>query len=191
MSAFFPIQLTKAIQDQMRFCAHYLIEHGIDTPVKFNLLVDSLSDKDTKYLFVKVIEKDEMFNSMATQLKQLWPTGTREINGKRYPWQDSVSNLAVRLKQVWNSRELSDKYTIDDVLKCARQYLSDYENNAKYMLSLPYWISKEKTITDTKGKTKKLFVSKMADLLESKTVTDENEEWTSAFSGYLGEGDLV
>ena len=191
MSPLTSANFNPAVQQQMRFCAHYLIDHGIDTPAKFNLLVDSLTDTDNKYLFVKVVEKDEMFNSMATQLKQLWPTGTREINGKRYPWQDSVANLTVRLKQVWNSRELADKYTIDDVLKCARQYLSDYENNAKYMLSLPYWISKEKSITDSKGVTKKIYVSKMADLLESKTTTEETEDWTSVFSGYLGEGDLV
>lgn len=191
MAAFSPVQLTKAIQDQMKFCAHYLIDHGIDTPNKYLLLVDALTEADTKYTFVKIVDKDEKFLSMATQLKQLWPTGTREINGKRYSWQDSTSNLVARLKVMWNSREFGDKYTVDDVLQCARQYLSDFENDAKYMLSLHYWILKDKTVGKETGKGKRVCVSKLGDMLEGKRDNAEQEEWESAFAEYTSSGDII
>jgi hypothetical protein len=174
----------------MKFCAHYLIDHGIDTPNQFLLLVDSLRDTDPKYNFIKIIDRDEMFISMATQLKQLWPKGTREINGKRYPWQDSVQNIVTRLKLMWNSREFADKYTIDDVLQCARQYLSDFENDATYMLSLPYFIWKGKTI-GPKGSGKQIQASKLADMLEGSLTASQDSEWETAFSDYNSSGDII
>ena len=179
--------INNSIEEQVRFCAKFLLTHGITTPEKYSLLLGSLQPTDPNYEMVRINNDDSVFIDMANQLKQLWPTGTREINGRRYPWQDSAKNITIRLKQLWNARGFGEKYTVEDVLQCARQYLSDYESDATYMLSLPYWISKEKTITDTKGKTKKVYVSKMADALESKT----DDDWTSTFSGYLGEGDLI
>ena len=159
--------------------------------VKFLLLMNSLKETDPKYVMTKINDKTEFFVSLATQLKQLWPTGSREINGKRYSWQDSVQNLVTRLKLVWNSRGFTDKYTADDVLQCARQYLSDFENDTKYMLSLPYWICKDKTIKDAKGKGAKVFTSKMADLLEGKTAAEADTGWESVFTDVSGTGDLV
>lgn len=175
-------------EEQIRFCAKFLSEHGIDTPEQYTLLLNSLQPTEVVYELVKVNNKNSMFEDMATQLKQLWPSGTREINGRRYPWQDSVKNLTIRLKQLWNSKGFGDKYTTQDVLKCAREYLSDYEEDTKYMLSLPFWIAKEKTITDAQGKTKRLYTSKMADLLESAVTSNTTDSWEDIFTDFnMGE----
>ena len=182
--------LTSNISQQVRFCAHFLHEHGITTPEQYQTLVDSLDANDPVFQLTKVNTDDTLFENIITQLKELWPTGSREINGRRNSWQDSQKNLVIRLKQLWNAKGYDNKYSESDVLQCARQYLSDFESNAKYMLSLQHWISKEKVIKDSQGISKKIYTSKLAELLENKP-SNTLDGWGDIFTDFNGMGEVI
>lgn len=162
-----------AAEDQLKFCARYLVDHGINTSTKFMKLVEMLTPDDPEYGFVKINKRDEWFEEMAVQLRNLWPAGSKRIEGQLYPWRDSVANLVVRLKRMWNEREFADKYKIEDVLSAARQYLSQFETDTTYMQTLPYFIWKQ----DTKSVGKALHKSRLADMLEGRISEDNKSDW--------------
>lgn len=121
-------------------------------------------------------EPDDFYVKLAEGLRELWPPG--EKDGK-YPWRSSVKDLKTRLEFLWKDRKLKDKYTIDDCLTVARKYLSQYENNAKYMQTLKYFIFKQDKMADTKGKVKLTYKSTLADMLEDGSATVSNMDLLS------------
>ena len=129
--------------------------------------------QDVRQYVLKMQEKllksnESYFVELATKLREMWPPG--EKDGK-YPWRDSVPNLVTRLQNLWIIRELKE-YPIDFCLQVARRYLSKYENDAKYMCVLKYFILKQKHITQADGSLKYISDSKFADMLEGKEEKD-------------------
>lgn len=94
------------------------------------------------YVLVK-LSNDDMFGRMATSLVDLWPTGFRVIDGREYPWSDTVTNISEALRSLWAMRELSG-YDLEDVERCARRYLSRFSTDNSAMLSLHNFILKER-----------------------------------------------
>lgn len=129
------------------------------------------------------------FDQLATTLREMWPPG--EKAGK-WPWRDSVPNLSKRLKTLWELRSLKD-YTIDDCVMAARRYLAQFENNAKYMQTLKYFILKQEAITDKDGTNRYVSTSKFADMIESNPTVDDTAEWEKLFesSNTIDQGRLV
>lgn len=131
------------------------------------------------------------YEQLAIKLRELWPTG--EKDGK-YPWRESVSNLTKRLEILWKDRDLKDKYSLDQCLSVARKYLAQYENNAKYMQTLKYFIYKQtKLVEQNTGKINYIYKSTFADMLENNPLDEAQNEWTSIFesNSTYEEGELI
>lgn len=123
-------------------------------------------------------EKEAFFKELAEKLRQLWPSG--EKDGK-YPWRDSVVNITERLKLVWSIRNLKD-YTIDECLTAARRYLNQYENNAKYMKTLKYFILRQnERVVHKDGRIHYINQSTFADMLENQSTLELQSELEEAF----------
>lgn len=116
---------------------------------------------------------DEFFTTVATNLRELWPTG--EKDGK-YPWRDSVSDLSKRLKIIWKERQLGD-FSVEDCVQAGRRYLAQYEDNAKYMQTLKYFVFRQKSYSSKQGKVSFTYESKFADFLESNHSMSSLSEW--------------
>lgn len=128
----------------------------------------------------------DYFVTLAEGLRELWPAG--EKDGK-WPWRDSVSNLTRRLKNLWDIRELKE-YPLDACLSVARRYLAQYEDNAKYMQTLKYFILKQDEVVGKDGRIHYTNKSVFADMLESSSTFDE---WNDVFesSNTYEQGELI
>ena len=142
------------------FCARSLLDKGLLSQDELPKLAEAAAGYTGKFEMVEI--KDDFFVELATQLRELWPAGDKD--GK-YSWRDSVPNLVKRLKTLWKSRNMKD-YTLDECLEAARKYLVGFENNAKYMQTLKYFIFKNKQIIEKGGAFVTTFESKFADILE-------------------------
>lgn len=167
------------------FCLKYLYERGYcegwniqDT----NLLLQSAQ---VNYQLVQ-LPKGDFFSQLAHGLRELWPSGDKD--GK-YPWRDSEANLVKRLQVLWNNRHL-DNYSLDDCLRAARRYLSQYEDNVKYMQILKYFILKQKSIVEPNGKIRYINESKFADMLESQEKLAVPDDWEMTTT-LVEQGELV
>lgn len=129
------------------------------------------------------------FEQIADGLRKLWPSG--EKDGK-YPWKDSIPNLVKRLEFIWKERNLKDKYTLDDCLIAGRRYLSQFEQNAKYMQILKYFIFKQNKLIHPNGKVTYTYKSTLADMLESNPV-DTTAQLEALFesSNTFDQGELI
>ena len=151
--------------NELYFCAKFLQERGFLEPERLEELIKDLPKFHKKYIFVE--DNESFYTQLAEQLRELWPQG--EKDGK-YPWRDSVKNISIRLQFLWKERALGTKYSIDDCLVAARKYLSQYEDNVKYMKILKYFIFKQKKIVSKEdGKITYTYQSDFADILEAQT----------------------
>lgn len=176
---------------EIKFCVKYLLDNGVNS-ITFIDVVNELSSKDKKFEFVEIKPVSDMnafFNELAEKLREMWPPGEKD---GRWPWRDSVSNLSRRLQHLWKIREMKD-YTIDECLAAARKYLSQFEDNTKYMQVLKYFIFKQKAIVEKDGTEKFINESRLADLLESKSDFDKiDEEWNDILNGdTIDQGELI
>ena len=172
---------------KVMFCLRYLRENGIDTPEMFSAYLSSVDNYDTEYALIEV--KKDFFTELADALRSLWPPG--EKDGK-YPWRDSSSNISARLQTLWAQRNLKD-YTKEQCLRVARKYLAQFEDNAKYMKTLKYWIFRQEKIVEKDGKVRYIYNSTFADMLES----DDNlmiQDWSDEMfetSNTIEQGQLI
>lgn len=124
------------------------------------------------------INENDFFSQLAEKLRNLWPAG--EKDGK-YPWRDSVQNLAKRLKLLWQLRSLKN-YSMDDCLTAANKYLAQFETNAKYMKTLKYFILRQnEPLIGKNGKISYTNSSTFADMLEGLTTDETQSDWENAF----------
>lgn len=129
----------------------------------------------------------EYFTEIATGLRNLWPVG--EKDGK-YPWRDSVKNLAARLKVLWNNRDMKE-YPVETCLAVGRKYLAQYEHDAKYMQLLKYFIFKQGRLINGDGSITYIYNSKFADMLENMSELEQEEDLENIIGENYGEGELV
>lgn len=172
---------------EVKFCVRYLLNQGINA-FNFNKVKLQLNSDDADFDLVRVsISQKDFFTELAERMRVLWPAG--EKDGK-WPWRDSVGNLSRRLETLWKDRDFKEK-TIEECLMVARKYLAQFEDNAKYMQTLKYFILKQDKLVDKKtGRIRYINKSVFADMLESNSVM---EEWGDAFesSNMFEQGELI
>lgn len=174
--------------DEAIFCAKYLNERGFLTKENLEEITALFDDFDAEFKFVRI--QVGYFTQLAKALRELWPTG--EKDGK-YPWRESVSNLARRLETLWAARNMTE-IPIETCVMVARKYLAQYENNTKYMQTLKYFILKQGKIVREDGGIKYIQQSQFADMLDSVTEEDkQNAEWESMFeqSNTIDQGGML
>ena len=181
----------ETLTPEIKFCVRYLKEQGV-TAKDFIAIAKTLSPKDADFIFVK-LEKDNFFTELAEKLRELWPPGGRYIGGREYPWRDSVDNIAKRLETLWKERFKGKNYTIEECLTVARRYLAQFENSTKYMMSVKFFIWKQKELVQSNGRIKYVMESIFADMLEGKKEEDAvMNEWNEIInSESVGEGELI
>lgn len=157
--------------DEILYCAKFLRDREYIHDGKLDPeLEQQLDDFAGEYTLVKV-EKG-FFVQLAEGLRKLWPTG--EKDGK-YPWRDSVSNLSRRLELMWVEFKLTN-YTLEECLTAARKYLNQFQDNAKYMKTLKYFILKQDKVIDKNGRIRYSHTSTFAQMLES-VKQESAEDW--------------
>lgn len=176
-------KLWNTLDDATKWCVHYCVMHNVDSTLLYRVSKLAIPEPKVSYILTEKPGLDK-FTGLAEKLRDLWPSGMRTINGKEYSWRDSVPNLRNRLRTVWKLRNL-DKYTDEDVLQCARRYLSRFEDDKKYMKSVKYFILK----ADGKEGMKQVH-SILADMLEGTVAEDNQNEWAELVGPYEG-GELV
>ena len=183
----------KQLTPEIKYCVRYLKERGF-TEKDFTNICKALSSTDADFSLVK-LQGNAFFDELAEKLRELWPAGSRRINGKEYEWRDSVSNLSRRLETLWKERFKGKEYTIDECLAVARRYLSQFEDNTKFMMSVKFFIWKQKELVQSNGRIKYVTESKFADMLEGKEAEDAiMNEWNDILNPEnvnIGEGELV
>lgn len=108
---------------------------------------------------------------LAEQMRLIWPAGMKD---DKWPWRDSVSKLARRLKDLNTIRDIK-KYTNSQILQVCRQYVNQYEGKStKYMMLLKYFIYKNRNEVGPNGIVRTVFDSKLADMLENSATVMEN-----------------
>ena len=177
----------QAISNETLFCVKHLYKQGFfdgegKTAVEALLRKYQIPD----YRFVRICGK-EFYNELASQLRLLWPTG--EKDGK-YPWRDSVENIAKRLETLWNTRDLGD-YSVEFCTTVARRYLARFQENTKYMKILKYFILKQSKVVDGNGRVRYVNESVFADMLEGKAAEDAVQNEWDGLVPQFSEGELV
>ena len=180
--------------EEIRFCVKYLKDRGI-LAKQYADICKTLK-KGTKAEYKLVPINNSFYTELAENLRDLWPPGDKEIlvggEIRRYPWRDSVDNLAKRLESLWTSRFKGKEFTMEQCLTAARQYLNQFQDSVKYMQLLKYFILKQNDYTEPTGKVRYTYESKFADILESNATMDSwNETLDNLTTTPLDEGDLV
>lgn len=174
--------------DELIFCVKYLAEQGYLSEDKLTEIASLLDDFDVDFTFVRA-QKPSFFKQLAKGLRAIWPPG--EKDGK-YPWRDSEQNIEKRLTILWERRNLKE-VSLDICLACARKYVSQFEDNKKYMKTLKYFIMKQGEILGKDGRINYTCESTLADMIEGNDYDSVQDDWEKAFesSTTLGEGVLI
>lgn len=152
--------------------------------------LDDMIDWLDSHTYEKQDGDDEFFTELAKRMREIWPPGNKS---GMYPWRESVSNLTIRLRALWRSRNIKTR-NIEEVLTVARRYVAQYENDLTYMRTLKYFVYKHvASLPNQNKKTKIICESPLADMLEGKSDADfVMNEWDGIFNNIIqDEGELI
>jgi len=168
------------ITPEVKFCVRYLLEHGINA-ANFGKVVLSLKSTDKRFTLAEVKDTHkDFFTRLAAELRELWPSGNKD--GK-WPWRESVPNLARRLEVLWSERMEGKDYTVEQCVLAARKYLARFDEDRTYMKLLKYFIMKQEPIVKENGRLTYINKSDLADILESEAdQLREEAEWENIMS---------
>ena len=117
-----------------------------DTSELFHQIGWRLSGKGVEVLSSAIVdsdkkqESDERLIKLATNLKEIFPTGKKE--GTNYYWAEGIALIVRRLKLFF--KKYGNTYTDEQILKAATTYITSFNGNYTYMRLLKYFIFKEK-----------------------------------------------
>lgn len=165
------MQNKDSIESKIEWCETFLKRNNISA-YQYKLFLEKNESNEydiiNKYTLT-YLQDNDLYDEMAIRLRELWPNGMKD--GK-FSWRDSVYNISARLKYLFEKRNLKDK-TLDDVLACARYYLSRNED-MKYLKLLKFFILKKET--------RHGFIQEqsiLADMLEGKIAIPKIESYMS------------
>jgi len=123
--------------------------------------LDKISEKEQTKQKEK---KNNYWEGVAKKLREIWPAG--EKDGK-YPWRDTVSNIAKRLEFAWLTLVPERKFDENQILTVARKYVAQFQDDTKYMRILKYFILKQDRLIGPDGKIHIKNSSTLISMLES------------------------
>lgn len=83
--------------------------------------------------------KEDRFELLATQLKELFPKGKKP--GTSVMWRGSGYEVAKKLKSL--VKKTGVKFTDEQAIEATRRYVNSFNGNYAYMQVLPYFILKQ------------------------------------------------
>lgn len=119
-----------------------------------------------------VIDKDEEFASLASELREIYPAGRKE--GTSYMWRGTTAEIAKKLKTLVVKYGYS--FSREDVIKATKEYVSSFNGNYRYMQLLKYFILKSVKDADNNVDIK----SELMSLIENSGQLDaQRDDWVS------------
>ena len=119
-----------------------------------------------------VIDKDEEFTSLASELREIYPAGRKE--GTSYMWRGTTAEIAKKLKTLVVKYGYS--FSREDVIKATKEYVSSFNGNYRYMQLLKYFILKSVKDADDNVDIK----SELMSLIENSGQLDaQRDDWVS------------
>ncbi len=119
-----------------------------------------------------VIDKDEKFTSLASELREIYPAGRKE--GTSYMWRGTTAEIAKKLKTLVVKYGYS--FSREDVIKATKEYVSSFNGNYRYMQLLKYFILKSVKDADDNVDIK----SELMSLIENSGQLDaQRDDWVS------------
>ena len=160
----------KALSDEERWAIWTLKKRGIRANDYMELSRYATNDMDRQYkaditALTKV--EESRYDILAQQLQEYWPKGMKD--GK-WRWRGERKDISLRLKRLLERDTFKDT-SDEDVLRCARIYISNFDGDNKYMCLLPYFILKMKDVAG-----KKIYSSKLGDMLLTKNESESHFE---------------
>lgn len=119
----------------------------------------------------------ESIEALAAKLMEIFPKG-KKPNTNVY-WRGNLKDIKLRLKKFY--KLYGNKYTDEEILKAARDYVSSFNGNYSYMRILKYFIWKDPIRSDSEGNRFVEEVSDLATFLENNNLehNTEDQDWTS------------
>lgn len=131
-------------------------------------LVSTISIESDK----NVINKDSEFTELATELREIYPTGRKE--GTSYMWRGTTAEIAKKLKTLVVKYGYS--FSREDAIKATKEYVSSFNGNYRYMQLLKYFILKSVKDADDNVDIK----SELMSLIENSGQLDaQRDDWVS------------
>ena len=115
--------------------------------------------------------KEDRFESLATQLKELFPKGKKP--GTSVMWRGSGYEVAKKLKSL--VKKTGVKFTDEQAIEATRRYVNSFNGNYAYMQVLPYFILKQVPVNGIFEER-----SQLLSYIENEGSDDEfGNDWTS------------
>lgn len=138
------------------------------TPKWVDLVDKSLLDAD------KTIPDDKRLTQLADELRKLFPASKKA--GTCHYYRGNTRDLVLRLQKFF--KLYGNKYTDNQILAAAKNYVESFNGNYTYMRILKYFIWKSSIVKDDETALQGHVIesSDLADWIENKNIT--SDDWT-------------
>ena len=124
----------------------------------------------------KNIPQDEVLETLAKALMDVFPAGKKE--GTCHYWKGNLREVTLRLKKFF--KLYGSKYTDEQIISAAQNYVSSFNGRYQYMRVLKYFIWKEEKKVDSEGVGHIEEVSDLAAFIENAGQEKQlREDWMS------------
>jgi hypothetical protein len=127
-----------------------LIKKELASKDVFNNLYLVLSNNTKDFISNVIVESDKKVQNfkldyldLASKLREIFPEGKK--NGTCYMWRDSNTIIAKKLKTLVSKFDY--KFTEEQAINAAKEYVKSFNGNYTYMQLLKYFILKQDPIT--------------------------------------------
>lgn len=146
----------------------YMITQKWDD-IASTILLDS--DKDR--------QSPERLEKLAVQLAKIFPKEKKE--GTCHYFRGNKNDTILRLKKFF--KRYGSKFTDEQILEAARNYVASFNGNYRYMRVLKYFIWKDDKREDADGNLYVDEISDLATLIENAGAIDSiKEDWTTSLN---------
>ena len=122
------------------------------------------------------VPEEDRLDTLASQLMEVFPKGKKE--GTTSYWRGNRKEIRERLQKFF--KLYGNKYTDEQILKAAQDYVNSFNGNYSYMRVLKYFILKDERKSDEEGKLIVQQVSDLATFIENAEDLDPiRNDWTS------------
>lgn len=124
----------------------------------------------------KDIPQSDVLEALAKALMDVFPAGKKE--GTCYYWKGNLREVTLRLKKFF--KLYGSKYTDEQIISAAQNYVSSFNGRYQYMRVLKYFIWKEEKKVDSEGIGHIEEVSDLAAFIENAGQEKQlREDWMS------------
>lgn len=152
-----------------------LIKKELASKDVFNNLYLVLSNNTKDFISNVIVESDKKVQNfkldyldLASKLREIFPEGKK--NGTCYMWRDSNTIIAKKLKTLVSKFDY--KFTEEQAINAAKEYVKSFNGNYTYMQLLKYFILKQDPIT-------KEYRSDFMSYIENADQKSINNDWNT------------